>query len=145
MQLMAIQCNVTEDDQVTGMARVVDELLMKYDATLFTLVNNARIADPGDFAFFCGTNMEVAKQVMEVNYFCMLHVTGQLFPLMMQTSTIQDDGMVSHPCTLKMSYVCDVSASPENSRSNTFTFAIEVWSDSLRIELKKIGIEVTKI
>jgi catechol 2,3-dioxygenase-like lactoylglutathione lyase family enzyme len=78
---------------------------------------------------------------MDVNFFGQLRVTQALLPLMLRTSKTLPEGAR----ILNMSSVCGVSASPSNSCYTASKFAVEAWSDSLRLELKPFNISVVKI
>lgn len=138
-KLFAIQCNVTSDKDVNKMRDFVKEILESETAVLYSLVNNAGIADPGDFVFF--NDCAVYKRVMEVNYFGQLNVTKALLPLMLSTSKTLSTG----PRILNLSSVCGTTADPGNGAYSASKFAVEAWSDSLRLELKPFNIHVVKI
>jgi len=101
------------------------------------LVNNAGIADPGDFAFY--HDLHKVEKVMDVNFYGPLRVTQALLPLFLQTSPVFGGRI------LNMSSVCGASASAGNSSYSASKFALEAWSDSLRIEMAPFNIKVVKI
>jgi len=137
--IIGIQCDVTKDEDVKRAALQIETILDEKKAYLHTLVNNAGIANPGNFLFYKDT--QPLEQVMAVNYFGMLKVTKSLLPLFLRTSPTFGGRI------LNMSSVCGASASPGNSAYNASKFAVEAWSDSLRIELKDqpFNIAVVKI
>jgi NAD(P)-dependent dehydrogenase (short-subunit alcohol dehydrogenase family)/catechol 2,3-dioxygenase-like lactoylglutathione lyase family enzyme len=106
---------------------------------LYGLVNNAGIVDPGDFVFF--RDCETYRHVMEVNFFGQLKVTQALLPLMLGTAQTLSSG----PRILNLSSVCGTSSGPGNGAYSASKFAVEAWSDSLRLEVKPFGIHVVKI
>lgn len=133
----AIQCDVTRDEDIKCMAEVVKGLLSKEKLILTTIVNNAGMANPGDFVFY--NDLESIKDVMDVNFFGQLRVTQALLPLLLLTSPVYGGRVIN------MSSVCGASASPGNSSYNASKFAVEAWSDSLRLELAPFNIKVIKI
>ncbi|GAX28863.1 11-cis-retinol dehydrogenase [Fistulifera solaris] len=136
-QHLVLQCNVTNETEVTQMAWAVEELLSREPNTfLFAIVNNAGMADPGDFLF--DPSLKTYRTVMDVNFFGMLRVTQALLPMMLRTT--------KHGARiLNMSSVCGAVASPGNSSYNASKFAVEAWSDALRTELAPFHIVVTKV
>lgn len=137
--LFGIQCDVTQEGDISRAAKTIESLLNEHQAYLHTLVNNAGIANPGCFLFY--TSTKPMEQVMQVNYFGMLKVTQSLLPLMLRTSE-NYGGRI-----LNMSSVCGTVSSSGNSAYNASKFAVEAWSDSLRIELANppFNISVVKI
>ena len=128
---------VTSDKDVAIMKTKVESILQDKQAVLYAIVNNAGIADPGDFVFH--STLDIPKKVMDVNYFGQLRVTQALLPLMLTTSR-EAGGKI-----FNMSSVCGASASAGNFSYNASKFAVEAWSDSLRVELAPFGIQVVKI
>ncbi|CAB9498090.1 Short-chain dehydrogenase/reductase family 9C member 7 [Seminavis robusta] len=135
--IIAVQCDVTQDNQVKAMKEQVQCLLEERNAVLYSIVNNAGIADPGNFLFH--DSVEIPKKVMEVNYFGQLRVTQALLPLMLMTSKVVGGKIFN------MSSVCGVSSGAGNGSYSASKFAVEAWSDSLRLELDPFGIQVVKI
>jgi 3-oxoacyl-[acyl-carrier protein] reductase len=110
LQIYSFQCNVTSEKDVKAMKAYVETIVEKEKAVLYTIVNNAGIADPGDFAWFPDINIH--KRVMDVNYFGQLRVTQALLPIMLRTTPLVGGRI------LNMSSVCGTSASPANSAYN---------------------------
>lgn len=136
-RLYAQKCDVTNDHDVAQAASYAQELLESQQAILYAICNNAGIANPGNCLFF--DNVKVYQKVMDVNYLGQVRVIQAFVPLMMRTSPIYGGRI------LNMSSVCGTVSSPGNSSYNASKFAVEGWSDSLRIELEPFGIQVTKI
>ena len=134
-KLVAIQCDVTSDDDVKNMKDQVEQLLEAENAVLFGIVNNAGIANPGDFLWF--SDLTVFQNVMDVNFFGQLRIANALLPVMIRTGK---GGRL-----INMSSVCGAAASPSNSSYSASKFALEAWSDSIRIELEPFGVSVVKI
>lgn len=136
-RLFAMKCDVTSDSDAAKAAEYAAELLESHQAIFYGICNNAGIADPGNCLFF--DNVDVYQKVMDVNYLGQIRVTHAMLPLMMRTSQVYGGRIIN------LSSVCGIVASPGNSSYNASKFAVEAWSDSLRIELKSFGIEVTKV
>ena len=135
-----MQCDVTSDQHVDLMKMRVQKLTDEDPTTImYAIVNNAGIADPGDFVWYPDT--EAHRRVMEVNYFGQLRITQSLLPIMLKTSRDLSNGAR----IINLSSVCGTSASPANSAYNASKFAVEAWSDSLRIELEPFNIQVVKV
>jgi len=64
-----------------------------------------------------------------------------LLPTMLETSM----KLSTEPRIIYLSSVCGVVAPPANSTYNASKFAVEAWSDSMRIELEPFHIKVVKI
>lgn len=138
-RMFAIQCDVTSDEDVQKTKDFVEHILKSEKAVLYSIVNNAGIADPGDFAWFSDLNS--FRRIMEVNFFGQLRVTQALLPLMIRTAKT----LVQGARILNMSSVCGATASPSNSSYNASKFAVEAWSDSIRLELQSFNINVVKV
>lgn len=112
-------------------------LQKRVSAILYAIVNNAGIANPGDFAWF--RNVDIFEKVMNVNFMGQVRVTQALLPLLLQTSVVHGGRI------LNLSSVCGTAATAGNSSYNASKFAVEGWSDSLRLELAPMGIAVVKV
>jgi catechol 2,3-dioxygenase-like lactoylglutathione lyase family enzyme len=95
------------------------------------------IVDPGDFVWF--TNLKTFQKVMDVNFFGQLRVTQALLPLFLRTSPVYGGRI------LNLSSVCGISSSPGNNSYTSSKFAVEAWSDALRLELALFNMKVVKI
>ena len=135
--LYAIPCDVTNDVDVAKAKERAEELLQEHQAALYSIVNNAGIAISGDCLFF--DKIDNFERVMNVNYLGQVRLTQQLLPLMLRTSRVCGGRIVN------LSSVCGAVASPSNSIYNASKFAVEAWSDSLRVELKSFNIDVVKV
>ena len=78
---------------------------------------------------------------MDVNFMGQVRVTQAFVPLILRTSRTLATGAR----ILNLSSVCGASANPSNSAYNASKFAVEAWSDSLRLELEQFGVNVVKI
>lgn len=138
-KLKAVKCDVTSDEDVKHMKDYVEKILVTEKAVLYGIVNNAGIADPGDFVWFADNT--TLRKVMDVNFFGTANVTQALLPLVLRTSPTLSNGAR----ILNLSSVCGTTASPGNSAYNASKFAVEAFSDSLRIELGPFNVHVSKI
>ena len=135
--IIGIKCDVTSDDDVQKMKVQVEQLLDSGKNVLHSIVNNAGVADPGEFLFY--NNLSAVQKTMDVNFMGQLRVTQALLPLMIKTSPTFGGRVIN------MSSVCGATASVGNCAYNASKFAVEAWSDSLRQELVNFNIKVVKI
>lgn len=135
--LVGLKCDVTSEQDVEIMHKKVQAMLSERGSKLYGIVNNAGIVNPGDFCWY--KDIEIYQRTMDVNFFGQLRITQSLLPIMMKTSSSEGARIIN------MSSVCGASASPGNSAYNASKFAVEAWSDSLRIELKPFNIQVVKV
>lgn len=137
--LKAVQCDVTKEKEIVQMTQFVDKLCRESNAVLYAIVNNAGIADPGDFLF--DADLSTYKTVMNINFFGMLNVTQALLPLMIKTSKENTEGAR----IINLSSIGGAVATPSNGAYNASKFAVEAWSDTLRLELEPFNVVVSKI
>lgn len=135
--IQSVQCDVTSDEDVQRARDFIEAILVEEKAVLKALINNAGCANPGDFVFY--NDLKPIQHVMDVNFYGQLRVTQALLPLFLRTAPVYGGRI------LNMSSVCGASASPGNSAYNASKFAVEAWSDSLRLELDPFNIKVVKI
>lgn len=138
-RLFVLKCNVTSDTDIQKAKASVSEILGAQNAVLYSIVNNAGIADPGDFLFF--HNLDTYQKIMDVNFFGQLRLTQALLPSMLRTSK----SIAGGARILNLSSVCGASATPSNSAYNASKFAVEAWSDSLRLEMEPFNVKIVKI
>jgi NAD(P)-dependent dehydrogenase (short-subunit alcohol dehydrogenase family) len=137
-RVQAIKCDVTSDTDVAAMKKMVHAMCDDCETSLklYAIVNNAGIAIGSGHALFFETP-EKHMKVMDVNYFGMLRVTCALQELLVHAKS---NGRI-----VNLSSVCGATATPGNSAYNASKFAVEAWSDSLRIELAPFGVHVVKV
>ena len=148
-KLFVVRCDVTSDSDVQKVGEFSREILRNNNAVLYAIVNNAGISSAGDFVFFGmnnnnnndNNNLGMYQKVMNVNFFGYLRLTQTLLPFMLETSPT----MTEYPRIINMSSVCGIVSSAANSTYTASKFAIEAWSDSIRLELEPFHIKVIKI
>jgi NAD(P)-dependent dehydrogenase (short-subunit alcohol dehydrogenase family) len=126
--------DVTDSEAVAAGARAVREALK--GETLFGLVNNAGIANPGPLLHI---PVEDFRRQIEVNVTGQLIVTQAFAPLLGASPETRTD----HPGRIvMMSSVGGKIGSPFVGPYNTSKFALEGFSESLRRELMLYGVDV---
>jgi short-subunit dehydrogenase len=127
--LETVQADVTspEDRQ-----RLVEAALRHFGG-LDILVNNAGIGATGHFAD-CGP--ERLRKIMEVNFFGLTETTRALLPLLRKGE---------RPAIINISSIAGKRAIPARSEYSASKFAVQGFSEALRAELAKDGIDVLVI
>ena len=121
--------DVTKPDQISAIAALIE----RRQAPLHALVNNAGFAVPG-FAEDV-TDVELREQ-FDTNFFGATAVTRALLPKMRR----QGFGHI-----VMLSSIGGRSAFPGVSNYAASKFALEGWSESLRLEMKALGIQVVLV
>ena len=128
--LIPVIMDVTKDELV---ASALKDVQAKRDSSLpFSLVNNAGIAVPGFIEF---QSVEDLKYQFEVNFFGVARVTKAFLPLIEEKK-----GRI-----INMSSISGLSSAPFLGAYAASKFALEGWSDALRVELQPKGIELVLI
>ena len=128
--LIPVIMDVTKDELV---ASALKDVQAKRDASLpFSLVNNAGIAVPGFIEF---QSIEDLKYQFEVNLFGVARVTKAFLPLIEEKK-----GRI-----INMSSISGLSSAPFLGAYAASKFALEGWSDALRIELQPKGVDLVLI
>jgi short-subunit dehydrogenase len=125
-QVQAVVGDVTE--QATRQ-RLVDVALANYGG-LDVLVNNAGI---GAFGRFESADPDRLRRVMEVNFFALTEMTRLALPLLKHGTK---------PVIVNISSVLGHRAVPRSSEYCASKFAVQGFSESLRVELMPQGIDV---
>jgi short-subunit dehydrogenase len=94
------------------------------------LVNNAGIGATGHFA---EVSPERLRKIMEVNFFAVVETTRQFLPLLRLGTT---------PAILNISSIAGKRGIPARSEYSASKFAVQGFSEALRAELAKDGIDV---
>jgi len=130
--------DVTDPEAVAAGARTVREALN--GETLFGLVNNAGIANPGPLLHI---PVEIFRQQIEVNVTGQLIVTQAFAPLLGASPQTRPKTEGARPGRIvMMSSVGGRIGSPFVGPYNTSKFALEGFSESLRRELLLYGVDV---
>src|SRR6266550_7765400 len=115
--------------------RADDRLAMRAAATrhfggVDVLVNNAGIGATGHFA---EAGPDRLRKIMEVNFFGLTETTRVLLPLLRQGQK---------PAIVNMSSIAGKRGIPARSEYSASKFAVQGFSEALRAELAKDGIDV---
>jgi short-subunit dehydrogenase len=94
------------------------------------LVNNAGIGATGHFA---EVSPERLRTIMEVNFFALVETTRQFLPLLRWGTT---------PAILNISSIAGKRGIPARSEYSASKFAVQGFSEALRAEVAKDGIDV---
>lgn len=124
--LETVQADVTspEDRQ-----KMVDAALSHFGG-LDILVNNAGIGATGHFADVGGERM---RKIMEVNFFGTTETTRVFLPLLLKGTT---------PAIVNISSIAGKRGIPARSDYSASKFAVQGFSEALRAEVAKDGIDV---
>jgi NAD(P)-dependent dehydrogenase (short-subunit alcohol dehydrogenase family) len=124
--------DVTDDESVTsGVARIIEE-----QGRIDVLVNNAGY---GSYGAVEDVPIEEARQQFEVNVFGLARLTQLVTPHM---RAIAGEPLAQRPRIVNMSSIGGKFYEPLGAWYHATKFAVEGFSDSLRIELAPHGIDV---
>lgn len=124
-----LQMDVTDEDSVKN---TVDAIINR-EGIIDVLVNNAGY---GEYGAIEDVSIENARYQMEVNVFGLARITQLVLPYMRK----QKSGNI-----INISSVGGKAANPLGGWYHASKFALEALSDSLRLEVKQFGINVTVI
>jgi short-subunit dehydrogenase len=127
--LVPIQADITkpEDRQ-----KMVDATLQHFGG-LDVLINNAGIGATGHFA---DAGPDVLRSIMETNFFGTTETTRAFLPLLKKGNK---------PAIVNISSIIGKRALPGRGFYSASKFAVEGWSQAIRAELSKDGIDVLVI
>ena len=111
---------------------MVDAASQKYGG-LDVLINNAGIGATGHFM---DSQPEVLRQIFETNFFALAEVTRAFLPLLKQGTT---------PAIVNISSVVGRRALPARCLYSASKFAVAGFSEAIRAELAKDGIDVVVV
>ena len=97
------------------------------------LVNNAGIGATGHFA---ESSPDVLRSIMETNFFGTVETTRAFLPLLQQGKT---------PAVVNVSSILGRRAIPGRSLYSASKFAVEGWTQAIRAEFARFGIDVITI
>jgi short-subunit dehydrogenase len=112
--------------------RMVDSALEHFGG-LDILINNAGIGATGHFA---DTTPEVLRAIMETNFFGTTETTRLFLPILKKGNK---------PAIVNISSIVGKRALPARGLYSASKFALEGWSQAIRAELSKDGIDVIVI
>ncbi|MCG6188678.1 oxidoreductase [Maribellus maritimus] len=121
--------DVTDEDSVKS---TIDAII-KREGTIDVLVNNAGY---GEYGAIEDVSIENARYQMDVNVFGLARITQLVLPFMRK----QQSGNI-----INISSTGGKIANPLGGWYHASKFAVEALSDSLRLEVKQFGINVTVI
>lgn len=121
-----IQLDVTSDDA----AKIAIDTILQAEGKIDVLVNNAGngIAGPG-----YAMPVDIAKKQFEVNFFGVVRMCGAVLPGMIENKK----GLI-----INMSSLAGLFGLPYQSMYSASKYAVEGYSQSLRMELRNTGIKV---
>jgi short-subunit dehydrogenase len=124
--LETVQADVTSADD----RRLMVEAAVRHFGGLDVLVNNAGIGATGHFAEGAPERL---RSIMEVNFFGLTETTRLCLPLLRQGVT---------PAIMNISSIVAKRGMPGRSDYSASKFAVQGFSEALRAELDKDGIDV---
>ncbi|MBU6459998.1 MAG: SDR family NAD(P)-dependent oxidoreductase [Proteobacteria bacterium] len=128
--LYSVKLDVSQE---TSIKTALDNILHITDGRIDALVNNAGYGQPGAIE---DLSRKCLQQQFETNFFGPFSLTNHILPYMRQ----QGQGRI-----INISSILGLVAMPYRGAYNASKFAIEAWSDTLRMELAGTGIEVSLI
>lgn len=120
-------------DDSGSIQRAVEETLKRNDGQLYALFNNGAFGLPGAVE---DLSREAMRAQFETNLFGWIELTNLLLPVMRK----QGYGRI-----IQNSSVLGFAAMPFRGAYNASKYAVEGWSDTLRLELRGSGIHVSLI
>ena len=121
-----VRADVTSPDD----RRRMTEAAVQHFGGLDVLVNNAGIGATGHFA---DVSPDRLRSIMEVNFFGLTETTRACLPLLKQGVT---------PAVVNVSSIAGKRGSPARSEYSASKFAVQGFSEALRAEVDKDGIDV---
>ena len=125
-QLEVVTADVTSPEDRRRMA----EAAVKYFGGLDVLINNAGIGATGHFV---EASPDRLRKIMEVNFFGLTETTRVCLPLLRQGT---------RPAIVNISSIAAKRGIPARSEYSASKFAVQGFSEALRAELAKDGIDV---
>jgi short-subunit dehydrogenase len=121
-----VHADITQREDREAMAGAV----LRHFGGVDVLVNNAGIGATGHFA---EVSPDRLRKIMEVNFFALVETTRQFLPLLRLGTT---------PAILNISSIAGKRGIPARSEYSASKFAVQGFSEALRAELAKDGIDV---
>lgn len=124
-ETIAIKCDVSNEENCKGL---ITESIAKF-STIHVLINNAGISMR---ALFADVNMDVLKQLMEINFWGSVYCTKYALPYL-----LKEKGSV-----LAVNSVAGIKGLPGRTGYSASKYALNGFMDALRIENLKTGLHV---
>ena len=124
--MQTVVADVTSADDRDAMVAAA----RRYFLGLDVLINNAGIGATGHFA---DVGPDRLRQIMEVNFFGLTETTRVCLPLLRQGKT---------PAIVNISSIAGKRGIPARSEYSASKFAVEGFSQALRAEMARFGIDV---
>jgi short-subunit dehydrogenase len=124
--LEIVQADVTRADD---RQRLLDEVLRRWGG-LDILINNAGTGATG---YFVDNSPDLLRSIMEVNFFALTEMTRLFLPLLKKGT---------HPAIVNISSILGKRALPGRGEYCASKFAVQGFSEALRAELAKDGVNV---
>ncbi len=121
---------ITSDITKPADRQAMLDAAMKHYGGLDVLVNNAGIGATGHFM---DSEPQVLRDIFETNYFAVCELTRLFIPILKQGKT---------PEIVNISSVVARRAYPARSLYSSSKFALAGWSEAIRAELAKDGVDV---
>lgn len=122
----AIHADITRREDREAMAGAA----LRHFGGVDVLVNNAGLGATGHFA---EVGPERLRTIMEVNFFALVETTRQFLPLLRWGTT---------PAILNISSIAGKRGIPARSEYSASKFAVQGFSEALRAEVAKDGVDV---
>lgn len=127
--LVVVQADVTKPEDRQKMV----DAAMQHFGGLDILINNAGIGATGHFA---DADPNILRTIMETNFFGTTETTRVFLPILKQGTK---------PAIVNISSIVGKRALPARGLYSASKFAVEGWSQAIRAELYKDGIDVVVI
>jgi NAD(P)-dependent dehydrogenase (short-subunit alcohol dehydrogenase family) len=133
LEVAGIESLVLDYDDPQSIVNAVGQILEKTDNRLYGLFNNGAYGQPGACE---DLSRDAIRKQFETNVFGWMELTNRIIPVM----RAQGDGRI-----IQNSSILGFAAMPMRGAYNASKFAIEGFSDTLRLELAGTGIYVSLI
>jgi len=129
ISFIPLEMDVTDDQSVSSAVAQI----IKAEGRIDVLVNNAGTVTAG---FLATTPVDFAKKQFEVNFFGVMRVSNAVIPGMIMNKS----GLV-----INLSSMAGLFGTPYTGAYVAAKFAVEGYSQSLRMELQNTGVSVTVV
>lgn len=133
LEQRGIESLIMDYDDSESITICSDEVLRRTDDNIYALFNNGAFGQPGACE---DLSREALREQFESNFFGWVELTNRLIPSMRRNGR----GRI-----IQNSSILGFAAMPMRGAYNASKFAIEGFSDTLRLELKGSGVHVSLI